>query len=361
MTISETTFYLYRAGSSIRLEEKPLGGGGEGTVYRLAGASMNGPRWAVKLLKKPDPDKLRAMLDFRGIHDPAAAVGGTGIAYPVDLVVSGGSREICGYVMPLISNARSLFELLVPTLRRERFATFDYHDCVTVAWNIAAVVASVHEAGVVIGDLAPSNLLIDETRGLVSLCDTESWQFFDRVAQRQFLCTVARPEYLAPELVGADLSRTVRSKSHDCFALATLIFQLCFNAWLPYSGTGSDTDQERARKGLFPYDPRTRLRNPPPPGAPPFAHLSKGMQDGFRAVFASGGRSAPNPGARPSAADWLKRLEEHANALVRCPRDPAHFYATVNGHGICPWCGSSGQKRPASKGVFARLLQRVAM
>ena len=56
----------------------------------------------------------------------------------------------------------------------------------------------------------------------MSLIDCDSMQV--RAGGKVFHCTVAKGEYLAPELQGKDLATTDRTPESDNFALAVLLF-----------------------------------------------------------------------------------------------------------------------------------------
>src|SRR4051794_29835957 len=80
---------------------KPLGSGGEGTVYEVLGQ----PTLAAKVYTKQNPPvrKLQAMLASPP-DDPSSGQNHTSIAWPVDLLTSAdATRRPVGFVMPRLS------------------------------------------------------------------------------------------------------------------------------------------------------------------------------------------------------------------------------------------------------------------
>ena len=75
----------------------------------------------------------------------------------------------------------------------------------TIAYNLAMAVWSVNKAGVVVGDMNPNNIMVDEL-GQVTLIDTDSFNITNKRTGKIYKCTVGVPEILPPELQGVNLA-----------------------------------------------------------------------------------------------------------------------------------------------------------
>jgi hypothetical protein len=222
-----------------------------------------------------------------------------------------------------------------PQSRARTAPAFTWRYLLRTALNVARTVEALHVAGYVVGDLNESNLLVDR-RARVSLVDCDSIQVRDPATGEVFPCPVGRPEYLAPELHGEDLSTVERTESADAFALAVLVFHLLLEGRHPYAGrwrgAGEPPDiAARMRMGAWPFrrlDPRVGL----PPLGLPLSVLPWRLRRLVRRTFGAGGR---RPDRRPSVGEWADALEAAEAGLRTCRRSQHH----VVPHGRrCPWC-----------------------
>lgn len=342
-----------------------LGRGGQGEVFEVVGR----PELVFKrihdtaLSQEPTLEaRLRAMV---GAPPPTARESGSGhvlLAWPSDLVREGGS--FVGYVMPRIDLAKTA-ELHAVTNSSDRanpsrrtpgwVRGFTWRYLLQSASNLAVATQAVHDGGYVIGDFNERNVLVwPEAR--VTLIDCDSMQV--RHGSTDFLCRVGRPEFTAPELLGEDLSRTVRRPSSDLFALAVHVYQLLMDGAHPFDGRWSGPGdkpkrQMLAQRGIFANAAHTHLA--PQPSAISFQTLPKELQALFRRAFIDG---ASDPERRPAGTEWTKALERTSASLAICPRDSSHLYPAHNSS--CPWCvlaGPAPVQRPlpaASGGQSAR-------
>ncbi len=156
--------------------------------------------------------------------------------------------------------------------------------------NLSKTVGRVHEQGHLVGDINDRNILVEPTRGDVSIIDCDSFQVRDRKTRTIYRCKVGRPEYTAPELLqqmqgpcrhpqcpGGPVRHdtgypcVTRNREHDKFGIAVVIFQLLMDGSHPYDcriDEGHDSDantrQEKIRRGYYPYG-RSK---------PPFIHIN---------------------------------------------------------------------------------------
>ena len=319
-------------------------------------------RWRTPTLAQAR--KLSVML----AHPPEGATfeGHVNLAWPT-AEVRNGAGVVVGFRMPAVDLQRSLpvFTAYNPDARRERLAGISWRHLVRTSRNLAAVVAALHRAGYVVGDLNESNVLVDR-RALVTILDCDSIQVSDPATGEVHHCGVARPEFLAPELAGRDLSTTARRLSSDRFALAVMIFLLLREGVHPYAGIwrgrGEPPDlSARMRGRRFPHVPFTRVS--PPPGS----LRLRGLGVRFRLLFLRAFVMGPwIKSARPSASTWEGALAALERRLTECPRSASHVHLR---RAKCPWClrvdrglpdpfpsatGHAVARRPPSRVVLAR-------
>ncbi len=308
-----------------------LGSGGEADVFTVPGR----PDLAEKRWRNPTFQQARK-LELMLAHPPEGAVadGHVNLAWPV-AVVNGDGGEIVGFRMPAADLQKSvpLFCAYNPHARREQSPGITWLHLVRGGRNLAGIVAALHGSGYVVGDLNESNVLIDR-RALVTILDCDSIQVSDPRTGEVHCCTVARPDFLAPELAGRDLSTTVRREAADRFALAVMIFLLLREGVHPYAGVwrgrGEPPDlTARMRGRRFPYLPGSSLR--PPPHSLRMNGVGLRLRLMFMAAFVLGPWLRF---ARPSASAWVEALSRLERRLTPCRRSPHH----VKSGRRCPWC-----------------------
>lgn len=245
-----------------------------------------------------------------------------------------------GYIMPRIdtSDAVEIHTLSNPANRANPLPSapvwtpnVTWSHLVNVAANLCLAVETVHRVDAVIGDFQERNIFVNDTTR-VTLVDCDSMQFTD-VPGRQYLCSVARPEFTAPELARVNLAATAREKPSDLFALAVHIHLLLMAGNHPFlrgewTGGGDQPDAlTLAVSGQWAGGPRSALHTHAL--APPITFLPYDIERLFVRAFTEGAR---DPEARPTATEWRNALS--GIQIGTCAR----------GHQIpveadpCPWC-----------------------
>jgi serine/threonine protein kinase len=312
--------------------DRALGKGGEATIWTVKWRR----RMVAKIYHQPRADrekKLRTMIAAPPV-DPARTRGHVSICWPQSLLFDQ-NRRVAGFLMQRIdmTRHRELFRIATPSTRQAEAPGFTWAYLVTAAENIAILTDSIHGAGYVIGDINESNFFISDS-ARASIVDCDSIQVTARTDV--FLCTVAKAEFLAPELYRADLSTHVRSRHEDNFALAVLIFQLLMEGVHPYAGKWQAPGDppplaERIARGDTPYAGSPRLL--PSPVAPPFQILPVHLQQLFVRAFLHGNR---DPSCRPSAREWQRGLQALSTQMATCSSNARHRFS--NHLARCPWC-----------------------
>lgn len=314
-----------------------LGRGGEGAVFLLAGS----PNLVVKLYHRvPEAERVAKLKGLLAQPDPALR---TVAAWPVGLVFNG-RRQVVGYQMPQLVQYHPLHQLYSPRDRQRHFAGASVGFVLHTALNVARVFGTLHRAGVVVGDVNHSNLLVNG-QSLVRCIDCDSLQV--AVGGQVFPSQVGAPEYTPPELQQTDLTGRVRTPQHDAFGLAVLVFQLLFLGRHPfagrYRGVGELPLGQAIAEGRFPY-----LRSGasadylPPPGSLPLEAFGPEVATLFCQAFAPIGAGS----ARPTAETWAEALARLEATLIPCTVNPLHAYPAPST--TCPWCGLAYEYYPSA-------------
>jgi DNA-binding helix-hairpin-helix protein with protein kinase domain len=310
---------------------KPLGRGGEGDVYALANRSDVAIKVYKPELRGSREAKVRAMVSAR------LADKSTLVAFPASTATDA-RGSFAGFAMRLVSGYRPIHQLYSPKSRKYEFPKATYHFLVRVARNVARAVATVHDAGCVIGDFNHSGVLVGED-GTVSLIDADSFQF--SFEGHTYPCVVGTEDFTPPELHGVHLATVQRTRAHDNFGLAVAIFQLLAMGKHPYMGVQANHPDlslgEAIAKHLFAYS-TTRAaatRTRPPPGSVALSDFPAPVASAFEAAFGL------NPTVRPSPAIWETLLGELERSLRQCATVTTHLYP--NASGACVWCRLTSQ------------------
>lgn len=298
---------------------RELGRGGEGAVHEVTGR----PGVAVKLYFDPDTAreaKIR-ILSGGGYTStcPSAAVPRT--------LVRSADGAFAGFTMRMVDGYRPLHDLYGTASRRQHFPGADWRMIVRTAANVARAVAEVHAAGLVIGDINHSSMLVSQ-RSLVTLIDADSWQ-----CGPDALCRVGVPEYVPPELQGRSLDGVVRTESHDSFGLAVLLAQLLFLGRHPFAGVPVGQPlalPDAIARYQFAYTLVRDVRLRPPNGTLLLSELPPAVRVGFERAFGN------MLGPRYTPARWASVLADLELDLVDCSSAALHWMPSAASS--CPWC-----------------------
>lgn len=307
--------------------------GGQGVVYEVDGK----PGRVAKLLLRPrDPAAARRRLASLVRHgrSPRTMALLTRAAWPTAAVTTT-DLGIEGYLM---RDLRTRFEpldcLLVAQQRATSFPAATWATSLAAAANLAALVADLHAAGYVVGDMKRENLWADE-HGNVAISDVDSFQFSDVTGF--YPCTSRTPGYSAPECIGVAEPRF--DEWSDRFVLAVLVHELLMDGLHPFSGQPGDGACYVSLDDNVAHG-RTRVVSAEAvllrPEAPPLSLLPSSLRQLLQRCFDDAGRI--RPATRPSAAQWRLGLGAAAapSELTRCDRTPGHVHAAEARE--CPWC-----------------------
>ncbi|MCB9151727.1 MAG: hypothetical protein H6641_23475 [Caldilineaceae bacterium] len=334
-----------RNGQNITLDQE-INRGGEARIWSVQRA----PQQLAKLYFAPTAQheaKLHAML----ANPPRQPRDHAAIAWPSEMLYQ--ENRFVGFLMPRVYDCNSIFRIYNPMLRHKLPEPYSWNAFLhRTARNLAAALELVHDRGHMVGDLNESNILVTPD-ARVTLVDADSFQ----VRGEQDVihhCTVAKAEFLPPELSGADLRTIERTTAQDHFGLAVLIWYLLMEGFHPFQGVLQRRHSvERVHlyckdQGFFPYQ---HYRVLPPPKAPALEQLHPALAEAFYSAFVSGYR---NPAARPDAKEWQERLIQAENTLIPCAENKSHYYYGQLQR--CPVCHPLRRRLTTSQRAYGWLI-----
>lgn len=234
---------------SVTLGEE-LGTGGEGKAYLVDGGRV------VKIYDRAHTTrhreaKLRLLtarhLDFEGIAFPQA-------------MVLNSLDEFVGYVMPLAAGRELQRSIFGPPKFKKSFPDWKKADLVDVCISFLEKVAFLHDLNVIIGDINPKNMLVDEQKR-VSIIDADSWQV------EGYPCPVGTPMFTAPAIAGRAYSEFLRTEEDERFAVATMLFMILITGQFPYARKGAEGDIAKAvTEGRFAFQYKDKSNRDQPAG-----------------------------------------------------------------------------------------------
>lgn len=306
-----------------------IGSGGEGAVFEIDGH----PNLVAKVYHKDriteyHDRKLRKLVtlgtsELLGIS-----------AWPRGLLFDPRTKAVRGLMMDRITDAYPLHELYGTTSRSRTFPQAQWGHMVLAARNLAAAFATLHERGIIVGDVNQGNLLVDSSM-CVRMIDCDSFQIRHR--NQVFRCPVGTPHFTPPELQSLKLVEVDRTVDHDAFGLAILIFHLLFVGRHPfagrYQGPGDMTIEKAIAERRFAFSHnRAETQVEPPPASLRLDDLPHGVGDLFERAF----RADVEKPERPKPAEWIGELETLIKQRRVCPIEEAHVYSSASLD--CPWC-----------------------
>jgi DNA-binding helix-hairpin-helix protein with protein kinase domain len=310
-----------------------IGRGGEGAVYDLIGR----PDLVAKLyLVPPSKDQVKKLLAMSLAKSEKLFKLS---AWPAGLVLDRGNA--IGFLMPKISGFKPAFELYGPKLRLQNFPKADWRFLIRAAANTARAVSAIHDAGHVIGDINHGNMVVGQD-ATVRLIDCDSFQV--SIGGRTWFCDVGVPTHQPPELQSVSFSGITRTRDHDAFGLAVIIFQLLCMARHPFSGKwlgpGDPPSIEDSIKNFrYAYSlNHAHTRMAPPPGSLPMTALGDPISLLFEQAFS---RPCVQKNARPSGIEWSTALIGLEENLRQCSLVSSHYF--LKGISTCPWCTIEAQ------------------
>ena len=310
---------------------KKIGTGGEGAVYEIPALGNDIVAKIYHETLSPEKQaKLRGMV--KGCDESLKKIA----AWPIELLhVTAGGR-ILGFLMPKVLGYAPIHHLYGPSHRKQQFPDKDWAFLVNTARNAAAAFAGIHSHGHVIGDINP-NLVFVAGNSIVKLIDCDSFQIVSE--GKHYLCEVGVPHFTPPELQGYSTFHGIhRTKNHDNFGLAVLLFHILLMGRHPFSGVFSGTGDMPLERSIeqFRYafgQNSASKKMAPPPGSVTPEILPRTISNLFERAF---NEKSIQADGRPTARDWVVALDALKGQLRTCGQESIHKY--FGGLNACPWC-----------------------
>lgn len=312
---------------------KPIGGGGQGTVYQV---DCNGKPMALKWYKqdifRTPEEKARFEANLR--RNILQESPSPEFLWPIDMTVE--VDGTFGYLMELapkdyISAKRIIRQPgLVPSFRR----------CVDACLNIVMAFCKLHDKGYSYQDINDGNFFVNPSTGKVLICDNEN------VAPGgQATGVLGTPYFMAPEIVtGASMP----TQESDLHSMAVMIFYLLL-VQHPLLGIRSmrmdDANKMRlfGTQPLFIFDPvdhsNAAIQSPMNNALKLWPMLPSHMRELFTKAFSR--EALMRPSRRVIELRWMQELAQFRSEIVdhSCGNevflDGAHAARCVN---CGKWC-----------------------
>lgn len=345
-------------GGQVTLGE-PMGlPGGEGTVYQVVGDDAQVAKiYHENQLTKGRLDKLTAMV--------AKNPGIPTLCWPTNLLYNQ-KGEWVGFLMPRVRNA---VELAMTVYRPGK----NYHNIVDRGWtrkDLARIAANVarnfdrmHRAGILMGDVNPRNIMVDEDRQ-TWFVDCDSYQF------EGYACPVGTERYTPPEVLREmrDKKDTVpgemrlRTLENELHTMAVILFEILMMGKSPYESRGAKQAElgDAIVSARFPYpfnhegkdadnkddedgdedQKDDKLRPPVGRWREIWSNTTYKVKEHFFNTFSMAGE-------RVSAAEWFWVLDDYARKIERGENSDELFPQTykdkegVLEEHICKECGKT--------------------
>jgi serine/threonine protein kinase len=237
--------YFKQNGTPVQLGEE-LAHGGEGTIYDVSETTV------AKVFFEPQSrfEKIQRFVTKHINHQH--------ICTPSELLYDS-NNEFVGYLMLKATGfdlAKSIFQ---PQLFKQKFPNWTRIELTQFVINLLETVSYLHDNDILIGDINPNNIIVNDFDDFY-LLDTDSFQI------DTFPCPVGTVAFTAPEIQNKEFGTFLRTKEHEYFSLATLLFEIYVPGKHPYSRTGGASLQENILKHDFVFPLGDNDENATPKG-----------------------------------------------------------------------------------------------
>ena len=222
--------YFNEKGEVVELG-KEIACGGEGTVYDIDDSNV------AKLYFDPKDrlSKMRAFIN-KGIHIK-------GVCIPNRLLFDENNNFV-GFTMQKAGGKSLQSSIFQPKLFKLIFPNWTKIELTKLAITILKKIDLLHTNDILIGDINPFNINVVDYNEVYFL-DTDSYQV-DR-----FPCPVGTVDFTPPELQGINYSNFLRTKQHELYSVATLLFMIYLPGKHPYSRSGGGEKKENIKNHDF--------------------------------------------------------------------------------------------------------------
>lgn len=278
-----------------------ISAGGEGSIFETPMAGQVCKIYHRDRLTSLKKRKIELMVSRR--------IDRAGICWPTELVTDQ-SGEFVGYLMPRASGSTIQKAMFVKPVLEKTFPKWRRRDLVNVAGTFVDHINYLHSLNIIVGDINPLNFLVTEDSTRLWMVDTDSFQIED------FPCPVGTINFTPPEIQGINYAEFLRTRDHELFAVATMIFMILCPGKPPYSQQGGGTPSDNIRSKNFPYPfggASAKIGQSTPTNAPQgtwqfiWGNLPYKVREAFYSTF--------REDKRASVDDWSDLLIEYRSQL----------------------------------------------
>lgn len=230
--------YIYTpAGRRLQLGQ-PISAGGEGTIFatQLPG----------EVCKIYHPGKLTQLRQRKIELMVSRKIERPGLCWPTEIALNS-AGEFVGFLMPRASGRTVQSGMFVKPVLEKNFPHWRRRDLVNLCIAFIEHIEFLHGLNIIVGDINPLNLLVESDSRQLWLVDTDSFQI------ENFPCPVGTVNFTAPEIQGRSYAEYLRSKEHELFAVATMLFMFLHPGKPPYSQQGGGSPMDNIKAMDFPY------------------------------------------------------------------------------------------------------------
>lgn len=225
------------SGRSILLGSS-ISAGGEGRIY---GSSNSG-----LVCKIYHADKLTLLRQKKIQLMVSRKIDRLGICWPIDMLRNE-HGEFVGYLMPRAMGKTLQSSMFVKPVLEKTYPRWRRVDLVRLCLAFLQHMQFLHSLNIIVGDINPMNFLVTDDSNTLWVVDTDSFQI------ENFPCPVGTVNFTAPEIQGCNYSDFLRTKDHELFAVATMLFMLLHPGKPPYSQQGGGSPADNIKAMDFPY------------------------------------------------------------------------------------------------------------
>ena len=215
-----------------------IGTGGEGTVFEIVNDHRVAKIYRKERLTSNRVSKLELMAS-RGVSRK-------GICWPEHLVLSE-DNCIIGYVTQWAKGHSLSTSVFVLKELTKDFPAWKRENLLNLCIEFLQQIQFLHSLNVLVGDINPSNILVDGDGREVYIVDADSFQV------EGYPCPVGTANFSPPKLQNVDFKSTLRSNEDELFAVATMLFMIIFLGKHPYSQQGGESPAKNIINAKFPY------------------------------------------------------------------------------------------------------------
>lgn len=283
----------------IYVEDKPLGSGGEGVIYAIKPSSEieDTDKFLVKVYKVGNANRQKLELLRNVLRDTMDS-----ISFPFEILYDR-DYKCRGYLMHRFSGVSLHETVFIPKL--VKMSGWNRVDLALLAKRILKLFVDLHSVGILMGDINPFNILVNQQNLKPYFIDVDSYQTFDAP------CPVYTEEFLSPRLteMGVSSGAFFREMEDEYYAISVLLFKIFLISKNPYARSGEGSLQAHIiqRNFVFPrgYDNNQNM----PRG--PWQRIWYNMPERMRTAF----YEAFHDGIYLKPVEWLDIVEDYEKGL----------------------------------------------